>query len=195
MIVLLVGEYFANQIYSNSAEGIGSLIGELFGAWVLLSLLTWWFRKLPYTAAVVMMVSALSVAGSNLGKLQEATAARDAKVALRGSSDPKQIDAALSENPSNKFLQLMAMVKKAAEEADAQVTKLSDDIEPSSLSNNIDFAMASRKDLESLRAAAKIAEDNVTAFMPHYVALQKAERDKVEGFASSKHQRSLNWHR
>jgi hypothetical protein len=74
----------------------------------------------------------------------------------------------------------MEMVKKASEETDAQVTKLSDDIEPPSLSNDIDFAMASRKDLEVLGADAKVAEDNVTAFMPRYVTLLKAERDKVE---------------
>jgi hypothetical protein len=187
MIVLLIGEYFANQIYGNSAEGIGSLLGELFGAWFLLSLLTWRLRKLPHTAAVVMAVSALSIAGSNLGKLQGAISARDAKAALQGITDLKQIDTALSQNPSNTFLQLMAMMKKASEETDAQVTKLSDDIEPPSLSNNTDFAMANRKDLEVLRADAKVAENNVTAFMPRYVALQKAERDKVEAFASSIH--------
>jgi hypothetical protein len=185
VIVLLVGAYFSNQIYGNSAEGIGSLTGELFGAWLLLSLLTWWLRKLPYTAATVMVVSALSVAGSNMGKLQEAIAVRDAKAALKGSTDPKQIDAALSQNPSNKFLQFMAMVKKASEETDALVTKLSDDIEPPSLSKDIDFSLANRKDLELLRADAKVAEENVTAFMPRYAALLKAERDKVEGFASS----------
>jgi hypothetical protein len=47
--------------------------------------------------------------------------------------------------------------------------------------------MASRKDLEVLRGDAKAAEDNVTAFMPRYLALLKAERDKVEGFATSLH--------
>jgi GYF domain 2 len=187
VMAILVGEYFASQIYGNSAGGIGSLFGELFGAWFLLSLLSWRLRKLPYTAAVVMAVSVLSVAGSNLGKLQGAIAARDAKAALQGITDLKQIDTALSQNPSNTFLQLMAIMKKAAEETDAQITKLSDDIEPPTLSNNTDFAMANRKDLEALRAAAKVAENNATAFMPRYIALQKAERDKAETFASSIH--------
>jgi hypothetical protein len=44
---------------------------------------------------------------------------------------------------------------------------------------------ASRKDLEELRSDARAAADNVTAFMPRYLALQKAERDKVEAFAVS----------
>ncbi len=185
MIVILVGAYFTKQVYGNSPNGIANIVGQLFGTWFLLTLLTWWLRKSPYTAAVVLAVSALSVAGANMGKLQEAIAVRDAKAALQGITDPKQIDAALGENPSNKFLQFMAMVTKAAEETNALVTKLSDEIEPPSLSKDIDFGMASRKDLEVLRGDTKVAGDNVTAFMPRYLALLKAERDKVEGFATS----------
>jgi hypothetical protein len=172
-------------MYGNSANGIADLVGQLFGAWFLLTLLTWWARKSTYTAAIVLALSALSVGVTNFAKLQNAIAARDAKAALQGIADPKNIDIALSKNPSNKLLQFMAAVNKSAQDTDALVTKLSDQIEPPSLSKDIDLAVASRKDLEELRSDAKAAADNVTAFMPRYLALQKAERDKVEAFAAS----------
>jgi len=45
----------------------------------------------------------------------------------------------------------------------------------------------SRRHLEALRRDLKTAEDNATTFMPRYIALFKAERDKVENYALALH--------
>jgi hypothetical protein len=184
---LLLGAYFSNVIYGNSGEGIAYLGGQLIGGWLLLSALTWSLRRATYTAAAVLAVAALSVGVANTGKLQEAIAFRDGKVALQGITGPKQIDTALAQNPSNIYLQLIAMASKTADETNDRATKLFDEIEPPSVSNDVDFGMASRNDLEILRRDVKAAEDNATAITPRYVALLKGERDKVESVAVSLH--------
>jgi len=45
----------------------------------------------------------------------------------------------------------------------------------------------SRRHLEALRRDPKTAADNATTFMPRYIALFKAERDKVENYALALH--------
>jgi hypothetical protein len=182
MIVLLVGAYFTNQVYGNSPSGIANVIGQLFGTWFLLTLLTWWLRKSPYTAAVVLAVSAFSVGLSNIGKLQEAW---DSKAALQAMSGTKRLDKALRQNPDNKTLKLFAMASKIAEETAAATAKLSDEIEPTGLAKDINFATATRNDLEALRRDLKTAETNTTSYIPRYLALLKDERDKIEVSAPS----------
>jgi hypothetical protein len=122
-----------------------------------------------------------------LGKLQDGTAARESQTPLQGITDPAQIDAALQQHPSNRILRLMAMATKAANETHAATEKLSGDIEPPSVSKDVNFGKVSRGDLEALRNDLKTAEANATAFLPRYVALFKAERDKVENYARSLH--------
>jgi hypothetical protein len=182
MIVLLVGGYFTNQVYGNSTNGIAYVIGQLFGTWFLFTALTWWWRKSPYTAAVVLAVAALSVGFNNRGKLQEVW---DSKIALQAMGDPTQLDKALSQNPENKMLKLFAMANKIGEETTAATTNLSDEIEPVGLSKEINFATATRNDLEALRRDLKTAETNTTSFIPRYLVLLKDEHDKIEASASS----------
>jgi GYF domain 2 len=182
MIVLSVGAYFTNQLYSNSVNGIASVIGELSGAWLLLTALTWSLRKSSYTAAVVLAVAALSVGFNNRGKLQEVW---DSKLALQAMPDPTQLDKTLSQNPENKILRLFAMANKITEETVAATTKLSDEIEPAGLSRDINFATATRNDLETLRRDLKTAETNTTSFIPRYLVLLKDEHDKIAVSASS----------
>lgn len=182
MIIILVGGYFTNQVYDNSIRGIANLVGELFGAWLILTLLTWWWRKSPYTAAVVLAVAALSVGSSNRGKLQEVW---DSKIALQAMGDPTQLDKALSQNPENKTLKLFAMANKIVEETTAATTKLSDEIEPVGLSKDINFATATRDDLVAVRRDLKTADTNAISFIPRYLVLLKDEHDKIEVSASS----------
>jgi hypothetical protein len=86
-----------------------------------------------------------------------------------------------------KFLQMIAMATRAAIETNAATEKLSDEIEPLALSREINLATASRSDLEALRRDLKTADDNATTFMPRYIAVFKAERDKVENYALAPH--------
>jgi hypothetical protein len=188
IFVLLTGAYLASEIYDGSAQGIGYLFGEFLGAWAFLSLLTWWGRKATYLPAVVLVIAALIVIGSNFGKLQEAIAASEGMAALQGVTDvtnARQIDEALRQHPSNKFLQMMAMASKASNETGAAAAKLQDEIEPAALSKNIDPRTATRSELEAFRRELQTAETNASAFVSRYHALLKAEHDKVESNARS----------
>jgi hypothetical protein len=122
---------------------------------------------------------------TNLGKLREIMAAREGQTALQGITDPSQIDEALRQHPSNKFLQMTAMATRAANETDAATEKLSKEVEPPGVSKNSNLGAASRSDLEALRRDLKTAEANATTLMPRYIALLKTERDNVEKYALS----------
>src|SRR5882757_9171747 len=134
---------------------------------------------------IVLSIGAYFVAG--LGNLQDSVAARESEAALQGITDPGQIDEALRQHPSNKFLQMLAMATRAANETNAATEKLAGEVEPAAISRDINFGAASRSDLEALRRDLKTAEANATAFAPRYTALLKAERDNVEKYALSLH--------
>jgi len=140
---------------------------------------------LLFVFMIVFSVGAYFVA--DLGNLQESMAARESRTALQGITDPRQIDEALGQYPSNKFLQMTAMATKAANETDAAIEKLSNEVEPPAISKAINLGAASRSDLEALRRDLKTAEANATTFMPRYIALLKTERDNVEKYALSLH--------
>jgi len=138
---------------------------------------------LLFVFMIAFSVGAYFVA--DLGKLQESIAARESQTALQGITDPKQIDQALKQHPSNKFLQMIAVATKAANETNAAIEKLSDQVEPPAISRDVNLAAASRRDLEALRGDLKTAEANATTFMPRYVALLTTERDNLEKYALS----------
>jgi hypothetical protein len=138
-----------------------------------------------FAFTIVFSVGAFFV--SDLGRLQDNIAAREGQRALQGITDPKQIDEALKQRPSNKFLQMTAMATRAANETDAAAEKLSAEIEPPTVSKANNLGAASRGDLEALRRDLKTAEANATTFMPRYIALLKTERDTVEKYALSLH--------
>jgi hypothetical protein len=106
---------------------------------------------------------------------------------LQGITDASQIDAALRQNPSNKFLRMMAMATKAADETNAAIEKLSSEVEPPAIAKAGNLGAASRDDLEALRRDLKMAETNAAASMPRIAAVLKAERDNVEKYALSLH--------
>ena len=134
-----------------------------------------------------VFIVALSVGAYHLSRLQDNIAAQESRTALHGITDPTQIDEALRQHPSNKFLKMIAMATKASLETSAAAEQLSNEVEPPAISKNINFGKTSRSDLEALRRDLKTAETNATAFMPRYIALIKTERDKVENYALSLH--------
>ena len=138
-----------------------------------------------FVSLIVCSVGAYFV--PHLGKLQEGVAAREGQRELQGITDPRQIDEALGQYPSNKFLQMTAMATKAANETDAAIEKLSNEVEPPAISKAINLGAASRSDLEALRRDLKTAEANATTFMPRYIAVLKTERDNVEKYALALH--------
>jgi hypothetical protein len=144
---------------------------------------TWRVRIAFLSLVVVFAAGAYFLA--DLRKLQDDMAARARQTALQAATDPKQIDAALRQYPQNRLLQTIAMATKAADETDAAIDKLSNDIAPSGASRQINLGTASRDDLEALRRDLKTAEANATTSLPQCTALLKAERDSIEKFARS----------
>lgn len=137
--------------------------------------------------AFLFLLLAASAAGiyfvSDLSDLQDPDAARESRNALQGVNDAGQIEAALGAHPANPVLQTIAMASRAESETSASIGALSDEIEPPALGKNNDLAAASRSQLESLSRDLKTAQANAKSFMPRCLALLKAERDKVEGYA------------
>jgi hypothetical protein len=138
-----------------------------------------------FAFAAVASVGAYIVA--DLGKLQDNIAARESQAALQGITDLSQIDAALSQHPTNKFLRMMAMATRAADETNAAIEKLSSAIEPAEISKTSNLGAASRSDLEAMRRDLKTAETNATTFAPRATAVLRAERDTIEKYALSLH--------
>jgi hypothetical protein len=134
-----------------------------------------------------LSLSAVFAAGAyfvaDMNKLQDNISTRESRVALQGITDVGQIEEVLKQHPSNKFLQVMAMATRAADETGAAAEKLSDEIGPPSVSKEVNFGAASRADLEALQRDLKTAQANAAAFMPRFSALLKAERDEVKRYA------------
>src|ERR1039457_1513451 len=86
---------------------------------------------------IVLSVGAYFV--TDLGKLQDSIAARESQTALHGITDAGQIDEALRHHPSNKFLQMMAMATRAANETSAATEKLANEVEPAAISKGINL--------------------------------------------------------
>jgi hypothetical protein len=121
----------------------------------------------------------------DLAKLHQSFAARDGQTATPAVAGSRELDEAQRQQPANKFLRMVAMAAKAANETNAAVEKLSAEVEPPSISKVGVLGTASRSELETLRRDLKTAETNATTFMPRYSALLKAERDNLEKFALS----------
>ncbi len=140
---------------------------------------------LLFVFIIVFSVGAYFV--SDLGRLQDGNAARDSRAALQGITTPGQIDEALAQHSSSKFVRLTAIAIKAANETSAAAEKLSNEVEPPAISKIGNLGLAGRSELEALRRDLKTAEANATTFMPRYIALLKAERDAMEKSALSLH--------
>jgi hypothetical protein len=143
--------------------------------------------RIAFLLLFVFMIAALVGVYfvADLGKLHDLIAARDAQAMLRGIADISQIDEVLRQHPSNKLLRMMAMATKSADETNAALEKLSDEIEPPAISRAGNLGVASRNDIEALRRDLKTAETNAATVLPRYAVILKAERDTIEKYAAS----------
>jgi len=139
------------------------------------------------TVALILFVFAVivSVAAYQIGDLSrfERLSSRGDQAALQAITDPKEVDEALKHNPSNKYLKLAALAASVVAETDTANAKLSNDIVPPAVAGDINLTAASRNDLEALSRDLKTAESNVMTALPRYVALLKAQREKMENGA------------
>jgi len=136
-----------------------------------------------FVYVVIVAVAAYKI--GDLGRFQERPSFREDQAALQAITDPKEVDEAVKQHPSNKYLKLVALAASIVAETDTASEKLSNDIVPPAVSGDINLTAASRNrsDLETLSRDLKTAEANVTTAMPRYVALLKAQREKMENRA------------
>ena len=139
------------------------------------------------SSGFVIVASVAAYFVLDLGQLQDRIAAREGRAALQGMTDASQLDEALRQHPQNKFLRMMAMATRAANDTNMAIEKLAGEIHPPEISQAGNLGAASRIDLEALRGNLATAEANAAAFMPRYSAVLKAERDNVEKYAASLH--------
>jgi hypothetical protein len=105
---------------------------------------------------------------------------RDAVAILKDLRESSQIDRVVKDNPSNVFLLLIAEIRRASQETGRRIEKLIDEIEPPTLPKELNYAMASRAQLEAYRLDLKAAEANAMAAMSRYEAILESEHEKVE---------------
>jgi hypothetical protein len=144
-----------------------------------------WRVLIAFAFLFVFMIAASIGAWrlADLGRQQEQAATREGLAALRDATDTSGIEDALRQHPQNKFLQLTVMATRTADETNAAIEKLSDEIAPAGIPASINLGKAGRSDLDALRRDLKAAEANTATLMPRYAALLKAERDAVEKYA------------
>jgi len=137
-----------------------------------------WRVRIAFLSLFVVSAAGVYFLG-DLGRLQQGMAARERQTASQATANPQQIDEALKQHPQNRYLQLIAMATKAADDTDAAIDRLSAEIVPPGVAKTINLGKASRDDLEALRRDLKTAEANATTALPRYAALLKAERDAI----------------
>lgn len=116
----------------------------------------------------------------DLAKFQTVNPARESQTALRGASDPEQLDRVLRQYPSNKMLKMVALANKDSVEIDAAARRLLSDAEPRDFLKPVDLGAYSRSDLDALRRDVKTAQSNAATVTPRYVALLNDQRAKLE---------------
>ena len=97
---------------------------------------------------VMMAVSVGAYYVPDLSKLQQSLAIRDKQAAVPAVTEATPLDEALRQHPQDKFLRMVDMAAKAANETNAAVEKLSAEIAPSSVSSNSNPGASNRSDLE-----------------------------------------------
>ena len=138
--------------------------------------------------AFVLLFVFLGVGGyfaATFGSLRERVGAIQTQAALQEIGEARDFDEALKRHPQNRILLTIDRAARAAQQTSVAAEKLLSEIEPPSLSRKVDYAKASRGDLDALRSDLKAAEAKAGAFAQAYPALLKTERDEVERYASS----------
>jgi hypothetical protein len=142
----------------------------------------WRVRIAFLSLFVVFSVGAYFV--RDLARLRDGMAVREGRTALQGATNEKPTADPVRQHVEDKFPPLLAMANKAADETNAAIQNLTNEIAPPGIAKTIEFyRVASPGDLEALRRDLKTAQANATTFLPRYVALLKAERDTVEQYA------------
>ena len=100
---------------------------------------------LALLGAVVIACLGLGYYVGDLTKFQIVNPAKQSQTALRGVSDPEQLDRLLRQYPSNKMLKMVALANKDLVEIDAAARRLLNDAEPRDFLKPVDLGAYSRE--------------------------------------------------
>lgn len=149
-----------------------------------------WRVRLAFLSLIAVFATGVYFSGQ-LAKLQEGMAVRERRTASQGPTGARPTAEPVKQRAEDKFPELLAMATKAADDTDAAIESLTNEIAPRGIWKTIEFfGAAGPNDLEALRRDVKTAEANATTFLPRYVALLKAERDGLEQYARANADRS-----
>ena len=140
---------------------------------------------LSLLCVIVIACLGLGYYVGDLAKFQTVNSAKESQTALRGVSDPEQLDRLLRQYPSNKTLKMVELANKDSVEIDAAVRRLLNDAEPRDFLKPVDLGAYSRGDLDALRRDVKTAQSNAATVTPRYIAQLNDERVKLENDARS----------
>jgi phage FluMu protein gp41 len=147
-------------------------------------------RRRPALVLSLLCVIVIACLGfgyyvGDLAKFQTVNPAKESQTALRGVSDPEQLDRLLRQYPSNKTLKMVELANKDSVEIDAAARRLLNDAEPRDFLKPVDLGTYSRSDLDALRRDVKTAQNNAASVTPRYIAQLSDERAKLENDARS----------
>jgi hypothetical protein len=142
-------------------------------------------RRRPALVLLLLCVFVIACLGlgyyvGDLSKFQTVNSAKESQIALRGVSDPEQLDRLLRQYPSNKMLKMVALANKDSVEIVAAARRLLNDAEPRDFLKPVDLSAYSRGDLDTLRRDVKTAQSNAATVTPRYIALLNDERARLE---------------
>ncbi|HTO67084.1 MAG TPA: hypothetical protein VMM15_38195 [Bradyrhizobium sp.] len=148
-----------------------------------------WRVRIAFLLLVAIFAVGIYFSGQ-LAKLQEGMAVRQNRTASQA-ADARQPSEPVKPRAEEKFPLLLATANKAADETDAAIENLTNEIAPPGIWKGIAFfGTAGPSDFEALRRDLKTAETNATTFLPRYVAIVKAEHDSLDQYARANVDRS-----
>lgn len=116
----------------------------------------------------------------DLSRFQIDNSVEESRAAMAGVTDLDRLDQVLKRYPSNRILKMVALANRDAIEMDAAARGLLSEADLGDIAKRIDLTAAGRSDLEALGRELKAAKENAAGFMPRYLPLIKAVRDKIE---------------
>jgi hypothetical protein len=178
LLVLLVGVNIAiaYYVYSFSAGGIGTLFGELFGFWILISIILYFVFKLsypaqfkPYSSEIKLIVIILLVVIKNYSDFRFMLNARSITPAVIAYTD-EQFKNDIQKSPSNDVLKIVYDLRLKAQTAQAEIAKLVTETQPESLGG--------------YKSLASMNDDGLKIFATNLAAAQKVTASANKALAT-----------
>jgi Na+-transporting methylmalonyl-CoA/oxaloacetate decarboxylase gamma subunit len=128
--------------------------------------------------AIVIFLAILALATNNIGRLSDSFTTIEGDTAVKNAAG--DLETALKTTASNILLRLLDMAFETGTETTRAVEQLHNEIEPPGLAKELDYASASRSEIEAYKGDLESAETKAIEALPRYIALLKEERGRLE---------------